>query len=53
VPVPEFPFEKVIHDELLDADQAHDVVVLTNALLAMPAELAETLAGDTLKLQPF
>jgi hypothetical protein len=47
VPVPELPLDRVIQDALLDADHPHDVVVMMNALLDMPAELAETVAGDT------
>jgi hypothetical protein len=38
----------VIHDALLDADHPHDDVVVTNALLDMPAELVDTVDGDTL-----
>lgn len=49
LPLPDAPAVTVIHESLLTAVHAHDVVALTDTLTAPPLEVADWLVGEMLK----
>ena len=52
LPLPEAPAVTVIHAALLTADHVHEVLAVTPTVKVPPAELADWLAGEMLKVQP-
>jgi hypothetical protein len=50
LPLPDAPAVTVIHESLLTAVHAHDVVALTDTLTAPPLEVADWLVGEMLKV---
>jgi hypothetical protein len=49
LPLPDAPAVTVIHEALLTAVHAHDVVAVTDTLTAPPLEVADWLVGEMLK----